>query len=65
MAVENPERIEDCVVALIEAVLDDTEGTLQSVSIDYQTNGELPFRVMVAEEQLPLVGLATLDDPSD
>jgi hypothetical protein len=35
-------------------------GTVQSLHVDVQDSGELPYRVVVLEEELPIPGVATI-----
>lgn len=42
----------------IEAAKEAGIGTVRSIAVDYQASGEYPFRITVADEDLPVVGLA-------
>lgn len=42
-----------------------TNGEAASVALDLSASGEVPFRVVVPDETLPLVGMATLPPRSE
>lgn len=50
--------VDKAVLALVEALEASEIGTIRKVHIDIQASGEYPYRIEVAEEPLPVPGVA-------
>lgn len=59
MAHSKEHKLEQAVLAVVEAAKDLTNGQATAVTVDLGGNAEYPFRVLVPDEQLPLIGQAT------
>jgi len=70
MAKSTEEQLEQAIGRAAELAEAWTDGKAESVTFDLAASGEVPFRVTVPDETLPLVGLVRLgprrpDNPSD
>lgn len=50
---------------LAEVTREISDGQASSITIDFQASGEFPYRIVIPEEQYPVVGLARADEPTD
>jgi hypothetical protein len=57
------EHLKACVLALVNAVDDCGIANPQSITIDFQASAEQPYRIVVPDEPLPIIGLAAFDRP--
>lgn len=57
-----PPEVDSLVAALASAIEAAELGTVSKFEMDFQASGEIPYRVHVAEEVLPLIGLANVGD---
>jgi hypothetical protein len=53
--------VKAAVTTLVDAVVSLDEGLVTGIQIDIQPNGELPFRIYIADETLPVAGLASVE----
>jgi hypothetical protein len=58
-------EVDESVASLVRALVAAGVPEASSITIDLQTGGEHPYRVVVPDETLPLVGLATTPALSD
>jgi hypothetical protein len=65
MAKSTEERLEDSVRSCGEVASELTDGQVTRLTIDFQASGELPFRLEIPNETLPLVGMARQQSPRD
>lgn len=61
MAKSNEEVLEERVAAAAVQAIETVGPLVQRLTIDFQANGELPFRMEVPNETLPLIGLARVN----
>lgn len=59
------EAVDNAVADVVRELLNHGVRSGDSITIDLQESGEHPYRVVVPEEQLPLIGLATTPRLSD
>ena len=62
MAKSKQEVIDDLVVRLVHALVEEHGGFVDRISVYPSASGEYPYQVEVRDEQLPLAGLATDPD---
>lgn len=65
MAKSNEDRLDEAVVAVVEAAGAITDGTLTTITIGFQASGQYPYQVEVLELQYPLVGVGRGQPSSD
>lgn len=58
-------RMNKVVNRLAAVTRDITDGQAASITVDFQASGEFPYRIVIPEEQYPVVGLARADEPTD
>jgi hypothetical protein len=45
----------------MSAIVESVDGDVLQLVVDYQGSGELPYRVLVRDEHLPLAGVAFIE----
>jgi hypothetical protein len=55
-------NLEEALAAAIVFAQKQVEGTVTSIAVDAQASGEYPYRVHIAEEDLPYPGVAIGDN---
>lgn len=58
MAKSTEERLEEILAAAAELAIELTAGAITRLTVDFQQSDELPYRLHVPDETVPLVGLA-------
>jgi hypothetical protein len=52
------EQLQESIASAVAAAQSLEAGTVTRLTVDVQSNGQLPYQVAILEEQLPYVGLA-------
>ena len=65
MAKSTEERLEEAIGAAASLAYQLTDGAVTAVTFDVASSSEVPYRLEVPEETLPLVGMARREQPSD